>query len=128
MAGERILVVDDHPVNLKLVRFLLESEGYHVRCAMDAEEVLHALETFSPRLILMDIQLPGMDGLTLTRQLKLSARTKDVVIVAITAYAMKGDEDRALKAGCDGYIAKPLDTYVLPELIAQYLALTSPSG
>jgi two-component system, cell cycle response regulator DivK len=123
MPGESVLIVDDHPVNLKLIRFLLESEGYHVQCATDADEVLRALETLTPRLILMDIQLPGIDGLALTRRLKSSTRTKDVQIIAITAYAMKGDEERALSAGCDGYIAKPIDTYALPGLIARYLAM-----
>ena len=121
MPGVPILIVDDNPVNLKLVRFLLESEGYHVQTAADAEAALHTLETFAPRLILMDIQLPGMDGLTLTHQLKADPRTKDITIVAITAYAMKVDEERALKAGCDGYVAKPIDTNAFPGLIARYL-------
>jgi two-component system cell cycle response regulator DivK len=124
MPGEPILIVDDNPVNLKLVRFLLESDGYHVRTAADAYGVLRELETFIPRLILMDIQLPGIDGLTLTRKLKSNPRTKDIVIVAITAYAMKGDEERALQAGCDGYIAKPIDTYTLPNMIAGYLNMS----
>jgi CheY-like chemotaxis protein len=124
MAGEPILVVDDNPVNLKLVRFLLESEGYDVRSAADAFGVMELLQQFSPRLIIMDIQLPGMDGLTLTRQLKADPRTKDIVIVAMTAYAMKNDAERALKAGCDGYIAKPIDTYTLPQLIAEYLSMS----
>jgi two-component system cell cycle response regulator DivK len=123
MPGEPILIVDDNPVNLKLVRFLLESDGYQVRTAADAYGVLRELETFIPRLILMDIQLPGVDGITLTRKLKSSPRTKDIIIVAITAYAMKGDEERALQAGCDGYIAKPIDTYALPSVITNYLTM-----
>jgi two-component system, cell cycle response regulator DivK len=127
MAAERVLIVDDNPVNLKLVRFLLENEGYEVRTAADADAALHALEAFAPRLILMDIQLPGMDGLTLTRKLKADPRTHDIIIVALTAYAMKGDEDRALKAGCDGYVGKPIDTYALPALVTRYLSMKARS-
>jgi two-component system cell cycle response regulator DivK len=127
MPAERILIVDDNPVNLKLVRFLLESEGYEVRTAVDADGALQALETFTPGLILMDIQLPGMDGLTLTRKLKADPRTQDIIVVALTAYAMKGDEDRALKAGCDGYVGKPIDTYALPALVTRYLNMKARS-
>jgi CheY-like chemotaxis protein len=121
-AGEPILIVDDNLVNLKLVRVLLTAEGYDVRTATDAEEAVATLAEFHPRLILMDLQLPGMDGLELTRQLKADPATRDIVVVAITAYAMKGDEERALAAGCDGYVAKPIDTRALPGVIASYLA------
>jgi CheY-like chemotaxis protein len=117
-----IFIVDDNPVNLKLVRFLLESEGYEVRTAGDASELMELLRKFLPRLIILDIQLPGMDGLTLTRHLKADPRTRNIIIVAMTAYAMKGDADQALKAGCDGYIAKPIDTNGLPDLVAHYLS------
>jgi CheY-like chemotaxis protein len=116
-----ILIVDDNQVNLKLVRVVLASEGYDVRTAADAEEALGALRQWRPRLILMDLQLPGMDGLELTRRLKADPATRDIVIVAITAYAMKGDEQKALAAGCDGYITKPIDTRALPQVIAGYL-------
>jgi CheY-like chemotaxis protein len=121
MAGEPVLIVDDNAANLKLARILLSEEGYEVRTAGDAEEALRILETFLPRLILMDIQLPGMDGLTLTRRLKADERTLDILIVALTAYAMKGDEERALGAGCDGYVSKPIDVDGLPILIAELL-------
>jgi CheY-like chemotaxis protein len=121
MAGEPILIVDDNITNLKLAKVLLIKEGYEVRPAVDAEDALKILETFKPRLILMDIQLPGMDGLELTRRLKAAPDTKDIVIVALTAYAMKGDEEKARAAGCDGYITKPIDTQALPGLIAGYL-------
>ena len=121
MGAEPILIVDDNPVNLKLIRVLLSGEGYDVRTAVDAEEALAALETFRPRLILMDVQLPGMDGLELTRRLKADPDRANVVIVALTAYAMKGDEQKALEAGCDGYIAKPVDTRRLPSVVAAYL-------
>ena len=122
MSGAPILIVDDNPLNLKLARVLLSGEGYVVSTAADAEEALAAIERARPRLILMDLQLPGMDGLQLTRQLKADPDTRDIVILAITAYAMKGDEDKARAAGCDGYITKPIDTRTLPSLVADCLA------
>lgn len=121
MAGEPILIVDDNPTNLKLARILLETEGYEIRAAQDAEEALQLLETFHPRIILMDIQLPGMDGLELTRRLKADPRTRNIHILAVTSYAMRGDELRAREAGCDGYLTKPIDTFALPILLAQAL-------
>ena len=121
MAGEAILIVDDNPVNLKLVQVLLSSQGYDVRSAGDAEEALAVLQEFQPRLILMDVQLPGMDGLELTRRLKADPTMRGVVILALTAYAMKGDEERMLAAGCDGYIAKPIDTRRFPQMVAELL-------
>jgi len=121
MAGEAILIVDDNPTNLKLVRILLQGEGYDARTATDAEEALELLKSFHPCLILMDVQLPGMDGLELTRRLKANADTREIIIVALTAYAMKGDEQKVLAAGCDGYVSKPIDTRSLPRLVAEYL-------
>ena len=121
MAGEKILIVDDNPTNLKLVKVLLVKEGYAVQTAPDAEEALKILTAFKPRMILMDIQLPGMDGLELTRQLKAAPDTKDIVILALTAYAMKGDDEKAKAAGCDGYITKPIDTQAFPAVIAGHL-------
>jgi two-component system cell cycle response regulator DivK len=123
MTREPILIVDDNPANLKLARLLLASEGHDARTAADAEQALRMLESFEPRLILMDIQLPGMDGLQLTRRLKANPHTQHIVIVALTAYAMKGDEDRARAAGCDGYIAKPIDIKTLPRIVLEYLAM-----
>lgn len=121
MAGESILIVDDHPVNLKLARVLLTSEGYEVRTATNAEEALARLRELTPRLILMDVQLPGMSGLELTRRLKADPALRGVVILGLTAYAMKGDEEKVLAAGCDGYIAKPFNTRRFRELIAEFL-------
>jgi CheY-like chemotaxis protein len=121
MASELILVVDDNPINLKLTKVLLLKENYEVRTASDAEEALRLLETLKPRLILMDIQLPGMDGMELTRRLKGSPATKDIIILALTAYAMKGDDEKAMTAGFDGYITKPIDTQALPGVIASHL-------
>jgi len=122
MSGEALLVVDDNPVNLKLVRILLEGEGYEVRVAADAESALNLLRHYRPRLILMDLQLPGMDGLTLTRRLKDDPATSNIVIVALTAYAMKGDDERAREAGCDAYISKPINTRTLPGELGELIA------
>jgi CheY-like chemotaxis protein len=125
MAGEPILIVDDNPVNLKLMRVLLAAEGYEVRTAADADEALTVLGRFQPRLILMDIQLPGMDGLELTRRLKAGPATRDTIILGLTAYAMKGDEERILQAGCDGYVAKPIDTRTFPAVVERHLGRTA---
>jgi len=127
VAGVPILIVDDNAANLKLARILLRGEGYDVRTAADAEEGLRILSEWKPRVILMDIQLPGMDGLELTRRLKADRSTSDIIILALTAYAMKGDEERARAAGCDGYVAKPIDTDALPILIRKHLASKSES-
>lgn len=122
MASESVLIVDDNAANLKLARVILAGEGYVVRTACDATEMRNVLGGFSPRLILMDIQLPDVDGLTLTRELKADPRYARVCIIALTAYAMKGDEDKARAAGCDGYITKPIDPETLPRVIAEHLA------
>jgi CheY-like chemotaxis protein len=122
MAGERILIVDDNATNLKLVAYLMRAHGYTVDTALDAESAIEAIRVNRPDVILMDIQLPGIDGLELTRRLKADPETRDIVIVAVTAYAMKGDQAKALAAGCDDYITKPINTRTLPEIIAQHLA------
>ena len=122
MSGATILVVDDHPTNLKLCKVMLSVDGYEVHTAADAEEALAMLDSVRPRLILMDLQLPGLDGLELTRRLKADPATRDIVVVALTAYAMQGDEQKALDAGCDGYLAKPIDTRLLAATVERYLA------
>ena len=122
MSGKRILIVDDNATNLKLVAYLMKANGYTVDTALEAEAAIVAIRANRPDVILMDIQLPGIDGLELTRRLKAEATTRDIVIVAVTAYAMKGDQDKALAAGCDDYITKPIDTRALPETIARHLA------
>lgn len=119
--NEPILVVDDNPDNVKLLVFLLRKHGYQVETAASAEEALVVLSRFRPALILMDIQLPGMDGLELTRQLKGDPKTREILILVVTAYAMKSDEERSMAAGADGYIVKPIDTRKLPGVIATYL-------
>lgn len=128
MSGQPVVIVDDNPHNLKLARVLLSGEGYEVRTAVDAEEALRMLEEFRPLLILMDMQLPGMDGLELTRRLKADPVNCRIKILALTAYAMKGDRERALAAGCDGYIAKPIDIESLPRTIAAMLDQSGPAS
>jgi CheY-like chemotaxis protein len=121
MKTARILIVDDNPTNLKLVSDVLEFEGYEILRAADAEEAQIVLASTLPDLILMDIALPGMDGLTLTRRLKDDERTRGIRIVALTAFAMKGDDQKARDAGCDGYITKPIDTRTLSGEVARIL-------
>ncbi len=121
MAGASILIVDDHPVNVELAKVLLTLEGHDVHTASDAETVLQLLPQLRPDLILMDVQLPGMDGLELTRRLKADPLYRDTIILAFTAYAMKGDQEKASAAGCDGYLAKPIDTRTFPAEVASYL-------
>src|SRR5512132_3161552 len=121
MTRETILVVDDTPVNLKLTRILLTHEGYDVRTANSGPEALELLKTFHPRLILADIQMPGMDGLEMTRRIKADPQKRDILVVALTALAMQGDEERARAAGCDGYITKPIEPRALGERIRGYL-------
>jgi len=122
MANEPILIVDDNPVNMKLASFLLSKRGYQVKTALSAAVALETLRTFLPRLVLLDLQMPDMDGFELARRLKADARTRHIVLVAVSAYAMKGDEARALAAGCNGYIAKPIDTRSFAGAIEHYLA------
>ena len=126
-AGERrravisILAVDDHLANLKLLEAILSRYGYSVRSATNAAEALRCIGELKPRGILMDIALPGMDGYQLTRKLKADPQTRDIVIVAVTAYAMKGDREKALAAGCDDYISKPIDSKALRAILARRL-------
>jgi CheY-like chemotaxis protein len=104
-----VLIVDDNAVNLKLARVLLASEGYDVTTAGDAAEALVQIAANRPMLILMDLQMPGIDGLELTRRLKQDPASRDIPVVAVTAYAMSGDGDRARAAGCADYVPKPID-------------------
>lgn len=116
-----ILVVEDNPMNMELAADVLEASGYEVRCVAGASEALEFLKETLPALILMDIQLPELDGLELTRTLKKDPRTKDIIILALTAHAMKGDRERILEAGCSGYITKPIDTRALCQEVAKHI-------
>jgi two-component system cell cycle response regulator DivK len=110
-----ILIVEDNPANLKLARLVLERAGHRVLAASDAQEGLATARDAKPDLILMDVQLPDMDGLTATARLKSDPETSAIPVVALTAFAMKGDEERIRAAGCDGYLSKP---FRYPELLA----------
>ena len=121
MAGERILLVEDNVMTRRLAQFLLKSEGYIVYEAANGHEALELVKAHVPDLILMDLQLPELDGFTTTQILKQDATTKDIPVVALTAYAMTGDAERASEAGCDGYITKPIDKQGFLETVASYL-------
>ena len=121
MVGEQILIVEDTLVNLKLMQFLLNRQGYQVRVALAAEEALEVLRTCHPRLVLTDIQLPGMNGLELPRVIKSSAATRDILVVALSAFAAAGEEQEAFEAGCDGCISKPFDALTLGSRVGEFL-------
>ena len=121
MAGKySILVVEDNDLNLKLVRTILQNGGYNVLEAMDAETGIQIARDHHPDMILMDIQLPGMDGLEATRVIKNDPALKDIMVVALTSFVMLADKNKALKAGCSGYITKPIDMNRFLHIIAQY--------
>lgn len=117
-----ILIVEDNPANLKLATTVLEHAGYRVLGAENAPDAIAMAQSEMPQLILMDIQLPGMSGLVATRQLKAEPVTAGIPVIALTALAMKGDEERILDAGCDGYIAKPFDYRHLLARVAQMVS------
>jgi CheY-like chemotaxis protein len=116
-----ILVVEDNDANQLLASAVLEREGYTVELAGSSEEALERLSAHVPDLILMDVQLPGRDGLSLARQLKADPATAGIPIVALTALAMAGDRERTLEAGCLGYIAKPIDTRTFAAEVRKFL-------
>ena len=122
MAAELILIIEDNEKNLKLVRDLLQVKGYRTLEAETAELGIELARRHTPHVILMDIQLPGMDGLQATALLKADDATSDIPVIALTALAMKGDEERILAAGCDGYVAKPLDYKDFLAVVAATLA------
>ena len=121
MNAPRVMVIDDNALNIELVSFVLGAGGFEVAAAFDAEQALAKLPAFDPALVLMDIQMPGMDGLELTRRLKTDAATRHIVVIAFTAYAMKGDEARLREAGCDGYIAKPINVSSFATQVREHL-------
>ena len=121
MAGELILVVDDNPLNLKVTDITLRSEGYIVHSAANALQALELLAGLHPDLMLVDVQMPGMDGLELTRRIKSDGRTRDIPVVALTASAMRIDEENALQAGCDAFITKPINTRTLCSRVRGFL-------
>lgn len=122
MAEKLILLVEDNPVNRRLAEFLLRSQGYQVRAATTAQEAFESLKAERPDLILMDVQLPGMNGLDATKKIKEEPETCDIPVIAVTSYAMKGDREKALAAGCAGYITKPIDKDTFVQEIATVLS------
>jgi len=122
MSTDSVLIVEDTPINLKVVTFVMRRAGFDVRTATSAEEALEVLKHFCPRVVLTDIQLPGMDGLELIKRLKSDPDKRNTIVLALTAFAMKSDEQTAFDAGCDGFITKPIDTRTFPNLIRQYIA------
>ena len=117
-----ILVIEDNEQNMYLIKYLLEDCGYEVRCASDGREGMEQAEAVRPDLILLDIQLPTMDGYTVARNLRRNPNLTDIPIVAVTSYAMPGDREKAMEAGCTGYIEKPIDPDTFEEQVKQYLS------
>lgn len=122
MAGEHILIVEDNPKNLKLLRDVLQFRGYVISAAETAEAGVVLARAEQPALIFMDIQLPGMDGREATQVLKADTNTRHIPIIALTAFAMKGDRERLLAEGFDGYVSKPINIKEIPQVVEQYLS------
>ena len=120
--SNRILVVEDNEMNMQLFEYLLEESGFEIIKATTGEEALKLATEKKPDLILMDIHLPGMDGLSVVRELKSGGNMDGIPILALTAHALRGDKDRFLQAGCDGYISKPIDVKTFIPSIQQFLA------
>lgn len=123
-----VLVVEDNALNMELARIILEVNGYEVLSALDADECRAVLATRRPDLILMDVGLPGTDGLQLTRELRADPTRHDLLIVAMTAHAMADDARRVIEAGCDGYLTKPIDARALAQQVARFIEQGRPKG
>jgi CheY-like chemotaxis protein len=120
--NEKILIVEDNPQNMRLIQMTLEMRGYVLLEAIDGEEGLNTAIRERPDLIIMDIQLPKMNGLDVVRKLRQTSGFEGVPIIAITAYAMKSDEERSIEAGCNAYLPKPINTRELPKIISDMLS------
>lgn len=120
----KILVIEDNENNMYLTRFLLEMHGYEVLEARDGQEGLKIANEHYPNLILLDIQLPGMDGFTVLDEIRQKRQLDDISVIAVTSFAMKGDRDRILSAGCNGYIEKPINPDTFVKEIEQHLPMT----
>ena len=119
----KILIVEDNPVNMELAKDLLEMSGHNVVEATNGQEAIDIAGSAKPDLILMDIQLPGIDGLAATRVIKNNPETKDIPVIALTAFAMKTDENKARESGCDGFITKPINTRIFPKQVGHFLGI-----
>ncbi len=122
MRPARILVVEDNLMNMELAVDLLRFQGYEIFTAQTGKEALEIAAREELDLVLMDVQLPGMDGLAVTKILKENPKTKHIPVVALTAHAMKGDEERMLEEGCAGYIPKPIDTREFPKAVEKFIS------
>jgi CheY-like chemotaxis protein len=122
MTRNRILIIEDNQLNLELAADLLEANGFVVASAPTAEEGLRLARELLPDLVLMDFSLPGMDGLSATKNLKTDPATRHLTVVGLTAHAMKGDEELALNAGCNGYLTKPIDTRTFIAAVTEFIA------
>jgi CheY-like chemotaxis protein len=125
MTSHKILIIEDNLLNLELATDLLEANGFVVHSAPTAEEGLRMARELLPDLVLMDLGLPGMDGLCATKNLKANPATRHITVVGHTAHAMKGDKEIALNAGCDGYLTKPIDTRIFADVITRFIASAS---
>ena len=119
--SKKILIVEDDPRSLKMIQMTLRSYGYSLLEATDGEEALKVARNDKPDLIIMDLRLPKVSGLEVTRQLRQMSDFNHIAIIAITAYAMKGDKEKAISAGCDAYLAKPINSRELPKLVTEML-------
>jgi CheY-like chemotaxis protein len=128
MATERVLIVDDNPFNVKLARYLLTAEGFEVRVAESAEEALTVIASWAPELVLMDLRLPGTDGLALTRTLRADPANHGIAIIAFSAEATREEEQRTLDDGCNGYISKPIDTRTFAATVRSHLGSAARSS
>jgi len=117
----KVLIVEDNPMNMRLIEMILKSKNYTLLKATDGEEALDIATREQPDLVLMDIRLPKVSGLEVARKLKKNAALSRIPIIALTAHAMKGDKEKAIEAGCDGYLSKPINTRQLPRLVAEML-------
>ena len=119
---EKILIVEDNPQHMRLIEMILRAGSYALLKAIDGEQALDMARRQRPDLIIMDIQLPGMSGLEVTRKLREDAAFDHTPIIGVTAYAMKGDRDRAIESGCDACLSKPVNTREVPELVCEMLS------
>ncbi len=121
MPNKKILIVEDNEFNLELISDILKIRGYQIISTDNGEDAIRLAKETHPDLILMDIQLPAMDGYEATRRIKSDPEFKTIPIIAVTSFAMKGDKEKVVEAGCDGYIVKPIDIKRLPELVKEHL-------
>jgi len=128
MPNRKILLVEDDFMNMRLAQHILEGEGYTVLKATTAREALVQIESTIPDLILMDVQLPDMNGMTVVKILRENDRTRDIIVLALTACAMKGDREKMLRMGCDGYIPKPIDVKSFIGIVRKFISSKATAG